>query len=455
MKVMQSSKKQKSKNSLSSCCVYFGEDKSDAESLSEKFVGLKCTDGKLKIYFPVGYRKPDEKNNSPAEIEKEVRRNILNLIQILRRFGEKEDNLSVLPLLIKNQKVDFPIHAYLFIIRDFLSNGYYVQKETLYSKTPGGKVSWNRTIKSVRPQFLDFQPFYFDFITQKINYSQTELISQIHRFCVHECFSKLGFLFSGFMPEKPELKLNKNLFVATIKKAVAQTFNENNLLLFKSMLDVLNFLDENSENKEFIYGTQNFHIIWEKMIDCIFGESKKENFYPKVYWRLKNGNGSEERYYFKTDEKRNTLRPDTIMITSRGKKGQKIFVLDSKYYRYGATGIKNHLPDSASIVKQFAYAEYIEKNASIPSDVKNNRTENSIFNAFIMPACTEQIKNIGYASADYILTEKDSSDVSCVPEKSWHKIHGILLDTKTIMEHAAKKDNELIDQLAAVIEENR
>lgn len=165
MKVMQSSKKQKSKNSLSSCCVYFGEDKSDAESLSEKFVGLKCTDGKLKIYFPVGYRKPDEKNNSPAEIEKEVRRNILNLIQILRRFGEKEDNLSASPLPVKNQKVDFPIHAYLFIIRDFLSNGYYVQKETLYSKSPGGKVSWNRTIKSVKPQFLDFQPFYFDFIT--------------------------------------------------------------------------------------------------------------------------------------------------------------------------------------------------------------------------------------------------------------------------------------------------
>lgn len=146
-------------------------------------------------------------------------------------------------------------------------------------------------------------------------------------FCVHECFSKLGFLFSAFMPEKSELKLNKNLFVATIKKAVAQTFNENNLLFFKSMLDVLNFLDENSENKEFIYGTQNFHIIWEKMIDCIFGESKKENFYPKVYWKLENGNGSEERYYFKTDEKRNTLRPDTIMITSRGKKGRKFLYL--------------------------------------------------------------------------------------------------------------------------------
>lgn len=435
------------------CCVYFGEDKNDAESLSEKFVGLKCTDGKLKIYFPVGYRKPDEKTDSPAEIEKEVRKNILNLIQILRTFGEKEDNLSSSPLISKNRNVAFPVHAYLFIIRDFLSNGYYVQKETQYSKSQGGKVSWSRTIKSVRPQFIDFQPFYFDFITQKTNYSQAELISQIHKFCVHECFSKLGFLFSSFLPEKSELKLNKNLFIAVIKKAMTQTFNENNLLLFKNMLDVLNFLDENSENKEFIYGTQNFHVIWEKLIDRIFGETDKEDFYPKVYWKLKNKKGSEERFEFRTDEKHNSLRPDTIMITNRAKTGQKIFVLDSKYYRYGATGIKNHLPDSASIVKQFAYAEYIEKNDSIPEKIKRNRTENSIFNAFIMPACVQKIENIGYAGADYILAEKDSSDVSFVPEKSWHKIHGILLDTKTVMEHAAKKDNELIEQLAAAIEE--
>lgn len=445
---MKNNIEMKSKNSISSCCVYFGEDKNDAESLSEKFVGLKCADGKLKIYFPVGYRKPDEKTDSPADIEKEVRKNILNLIQILRRFGEKEDNLSASPLPAKNQKPDFPVHAYLFIIRDFLSNGYYVQKETLYSRTPGGKVSWSRTIKSVRPQFLDFQPFYFDFITQKTNYSQAELISQIHKFCVHECFSKLGFLFSSFLPEKSELKLNKNLFVSTIKKAMAQSFNENNLLLFKNMLDVLNFLDENSENKEFIYGTQNFHVIWEKLVDRIFGESDKEDFYPKVFWKLKNGKGGEERFEFRTDEKRNSLRPDTIMITNRAKVGQKIFVLDSKYYRYGATGVKNHLPDSASIVKQFAYSEYIEKNDSIPEKIKQNLTENSVFNAFIMPACVQKIENIGYAGADYIHCSDNA-------EKSWHKIHGILLDTKTVMEHAAKKDNELIEQLAAAVEENR
>lgn len=448
MKVMQSSKKQKSKNSLSSCCVYFGEDKSDAESLSEKFVGLKCTDGKLKIYFPVGYRKPDEKNNSPAEIEKEVRRNILNLIHILKAFGENEDNLSVSPLLIKNQKVDFPIHAYLFIIRDFLSNGYYVQKETLYSKTTGGRVSWNRTIKSVKPQFLDFQPFYFDFITQKINYSQTELISQIHRFCVHECFSKLGFLYSSFLPEKSELKLNKNLFVATIKKALAQTFNENNLILFKNMIDVLNFLDPDGDRNDFVYGTENFHHIWETLVDSVFGENDKDRFYPKVYWKL---NGESSAYDFPGDEKRNSLRPDTIMIQNRGKPGQKIFVLDSKYYRYGATKIKCHLPSSESVVKQLAYAKYIEnKSSKIPEDVKTEISEDSIFNAFIMPADLSDencnMKNIGFASADFVFSENEVE-----ARKSWHKIHGILIDTKFLMQNHSKNEN-LAAELAEVIE---
>ena len=64
---MKNNAEMKSKNSLSSCCVYFGEDKNDAESLSEKFVGLKYADGKLKVYFPVGYRKPDESNNPPEK----------------------------------------------------------------------------------------------------------------------------------------------------------------------------------------------------------------------------------------------------------------------------------------------------------------------------------------------------------------------------------------------------
>ena len=75
------------------------------------------------------------------------------------------------------------------------------------------------------------------------------------------------------------------------------------------------------------------------------------------------------------------------MITNRGQDNQKVFVLDSKYYRYGETKNPNHLPDSSSVVKQIAYAQYIEnpEKNTIPEDVKKYTSNNQIYNAFILP----------------------------------------------------------------------
>ena len=217
-------------------------------------------------------------------------------------------------------------------------------------------------------------------------------------------------------------------------------------MLFKNMLDMINYLDNSSEKKDFIYGTNNFHHIWEQLVDSVYGEKDKESFYPKVYWRL---NGSSKAYEFDS-EKQNSLRPDTIMITNRGKPNQKIFVLDSKYYRYGVTHEPKHLPDSGSVVKQLAYAEYIDnpKNRSkLPAEVGGNISNSSIYNAFIMPDENIAPQNIGYVSADYVLP-KDLEKA----EKSYHKIYGILLDVRTLMHRHIPHDRQMIANLARVIE---
>ncbi|MBQ1629223.1 MAG: LlaJI family restriction endonuclease [Treponema sp.] len=138
------------------------------------------------------------------------------------------------------------------------------------------------------------------------------------------------------------------------------------------------------------------------------------------------------------------------MITKRGKENQKIFVLDSKYYRYGATKNPNHLPDSASVVKQIAYAEYIDnvKNRNkLPENISPFIKTENIYNAFIMPSDNTSPENIGYVSADYVLLQ-DSEDTS----KPYYKIHGILLDIKSIMYKHIPKDKKLIEELANIIE---
>ena len=434
------SEPQQKKQTLLDLCVYFDNTSFDEEEGQvDKFVGLRFSDGKLSIYFPVGYRKPDSAD------EKEVRRDILNLISVLSTFGNKESPVNN-SMPFSSQKVDFPIHAYLYIINDFLNHGYYQQKEQIYRRSTSGKISWARTIKLIRPQLIDGSAVYLDFITHHTNHNENELITLIHKFCVHECFEKLGYLFSSYIPQKSTLAFNKNLFTAVIKTKASSTFNESELLLFKNMLDVINLMDSNGEKKDFIFGTDNFHHIWEQLVDQVYGESDKDSFYPKVYWKLKNSSKP-----FSFSEKRNSLRPDTIMITNRGKENQKIFVLDSKYYRYGATKNPNHLPDSASVIKQIAYADYIakvENRTKMPADLSAFIKNESIYNAFVMPAENLSPENIGYVSADYVLPQ-NSEETS----KPYYKIYGILLDIKSIMYKHIPKDKKLIEELANLISE--
>ena len=56
-----------------------------------------------------------------------------------------------------------------------------------------------------------------------------------------------------------------------------------------------------------------------------------------------------------------------------------IYILDAKYYKYGATKNPFDLPESASINKQITYGEYIDAQA----DLKN--PDSVIYNAFLMP----------------------------------------------------------------------
>ncbi len=428
---------QQKKQSLYDLCVYFDNTSfNEEEGQVDKFVGLRFIDGKLSVYFPVGYRKPNPND------EKEVRRDILNLISVLSTFTSRESAISNSAFL-NSKEVDFPIHAYLYIINDFLNHGYYQQKEQIYKRSTSGKISWARTIKQVRPQIIDGSAVYLDFITHHTNHNENELITLIHKFCVRECFEKLGYLFSSYIPQKSPLAFNKNLFTAVIKTKASSTFNESELLLFKNMLDVINSMDSSGEKKNFIFGTDNFHHVWEQLVDSVYGEGDKDSFYPKVYWKFKNSKT------FSFSEKRNSLRPDTIMITNRGNENQKIFVLDSKYYRYGATKNPNHLPDSASVVKQLAYAQYIDNPDSrnkLPAKVRPFIKSENIYNAFIMPANTPTPENIGYVSADYVLPQ--TSDEA---EKPYYKIHGILLDIKSIMYHHIPHDKKLIEKLANLI----
>ena len=399
-------------------------------SLSEKdyFVGIKYENESLKINFPLGYKK--------TSTEEELKKDVLNLIGVLSSLSDANESFIQAQKIVHKENVDFPNHAYLYLIKEFLTNGYYFEKEVVYTKSTNSKANWAKTAKQVKPLLQDDSVFYTEFITRKIKHNENELISQIHQYCVWESFSKIGWLFSSFMPVRPRLKFNKNLFLSIIKTKLSQTFNEKTMLLFNYMIDVIEFLDKSGDSKNFTYGTNEFEYIWENMVDSAFGEKNKTKYYPHCYWDIDGKEYSSDQLEFK----QSALRPDTIMITDKGTENQKTFVLDSKYYRYGESKQLNHLPMSGSIIKQIAYAEYIE-NKEKEGKLKHSK---SIHNAFILPFESKDssinMKFVGSAYTDYK-----------TGDKPYYKIRAILIDTKWLMENHNRND-KMIKELAELIE---
>ena len=400
-------------------------------SLIEKdyFVGIKYENDALRVNFQLGYKK--------ASTEDELKKDVLNLIGVLSSLSDANESFIQAQKIAHKENVVFPIHAYLYLIKEFLTNGYYFEKEVVYTKSTNGKANWAKTAKQVKPLLQDDSVFYTEFITRKIKHNENELISQIHQYCVWESFSKIGWLFSSLMPVRPRLKFNKNLFLSIIKTKLSQTFNEKTMLLFSYMIDVIEFLDKSGDSKNFTYGTNEFEYIWENMVDSAFGEKNKTKYYSHCYWDIDGKEYSSDQLEFK----QSALRPDTIMITDKGTENQKTFVLDSKYYRYGESKQLNHLPMSGSIIKQIAYAEYIENKENSGELTHKSK---AIYNAFIMPyeskKMDENMKFVGSARTDYK-----------TGDKTYYKIKAILVDTKWLMENHNRND-KMIKELAELIE---
>ena len=114
------------KNIRERCHVNTNED-------GDSFVGVKADTTDMMIYFPIGYQLPDD--------DDDLRVDIHNLFGVLAAFM-KEDKVIEATKFEARQTVDFPMHAYLKVIRHFLRTGrYYVETDPQYKTDTKGKPS--------------------------------------------------------------------------------------------------------------------------------------------------------------------------------------------------------------------------------------------------------------------------------------------------------------------------
>ena len=381
----------------------------NAESNSDNLVGIyfkkeKLENGKEKlmpiISFPYGYKLPE--NNDNKNDRQNAVKEIFLLIQVLNRFKDKKEGDNEINTQDKDKI--FPLFAYMDVLDYYFNNGYYKEREHEYKVDTKGKINWKRTIATQKVLSQNNNPIYTKFVVKKNQINENDIITEIHKYCVADGLFKIGFLFNiKYDLSQYHSNMSENTTFLTKAKMILNTKlhhtnNDKLKRLFKSMLLILeknDYLDNEFSTSQF--GTKSFNIVWEKMIDAVFGIPEK--YYSKINYILFDGNKKEPN-----------IMPDTIMKTNN-----YVFVIDAKYYKYGITKNKNDLPEGASVVKQIAYGEHVY-----------NLEQKEVYNAFIMPFEGEE-------------NEKPYKNVGCVGvqwkgyDEPYKIIQLILLDTKYLM----------------------
>uniref|UniRef100_UPI001C042EA9 LlaJI family restriction endonuclease n=1 Tax=Mesomycoplasma hyorhinis TaxID=2100 RepID=UPI001C042EA9 len=210
-------------------------------------------------------------------------------------------------------------------------------------------------------------------------------------------------------------------------------YNDLDKNLFKSMISIINYNDNPIDKNQFSLGTENFEIVWERLIDKFLGIKEKNKYFPRAIWK--------EKIKPNNDTKTSALEPDTIMIYDN-----KYYVLDAKYYKYGISpkgGVKL-LPRSSDINKQITYGQYLN------NKLKKDNKQKVVFNAFVMPFNKDNnefnIKNwcgnVAEATGDWISNPK-----------SFEKIQAIVIDTRYLMKNYNLKNDFVKEIIANVIED--
>ncbi|MEG0794014.1 MAG: LlaJI family restriction endonuclease [Lachnospiraceae bacterium] len=392
----------------------------------DRFVGIKADTNQAMVYFPMGYRLPDS--------EDDIRDDILKLISVLAEFTDSKDKVLAMQKFEAPQSVNFPINAYMNIIRYYLEQrSYYTEKDVIRKTSDRGKIDFAASLRRNVSFFQeDGTPFFDKYTVKGSTPNEKNLITMIHKYCVHESFVQMGWLFMPDIPPNPHIERNIPLFLSVLKKKLAVTHLEKDILLFEAMISMLEYLDEQSDDKQFYFGTDRFEYVWEKLIDAVFGIKEKEEYFPRTTWHLKY-----------SDTHRNyALEPDTIMLCNG-----KIYVLDAKYYRYGVTKIPSHLPESTSINKQITYGEYIYNHKKFK---KKYGDDVPVFNAFLMPynkkdnlfEIDEYFAQIGEADSDWKYGHHN-----------YEHVQGIVVDIRFLMNNYYGSHKSKIIKMAKLIEE--
>lgn len=409
------------------------------------FVGVRISNDSIEFHYPESYDLSGFDDVSTIKNLKEFRRDMIDILHTISLAKTRSSSIQKTADGISSTK-NFAFMSYLWVIRDYITNGMYRNAEKVYKNNAKGKVNWKKTL-STRPIISNGNVIYNNLVVEKNNECDT-IITDAHRLCVYDSVRKVGWLFGinekAFYVPTPTNNLLKK-YINTIKDEMKRTFDDAKKMRLRHMLKVLSGIDDSKKVAEIVYGVDKYNYIYERMIDAIFSnivDIKKYN--PNASWYITKGNSTFEK------KDASSLRPDTLRIEPYPKTylfddtTKTAYVLDAKFYRFGTTGNRDDLPETTSVQKQITYATHIKTN------IRKEEKIEHIHNAFVLPynknnnvfGFDNNLEYIGFSKANWVDQPNDSV------------VHAFLIDTKHLISSWSQgncKDD--INKLISDIEE--
>lgn len=383
----------------------------------DNYVGIKYSDDDVKIFFPLGYDIPEDNSR--------CRKSIMNLVRTIS-IGNRVLSSDSENSILDGNEYEIPFESFIWIINDYLNNGLYNDKERIYKRGQNGKINWKKTLNT--KFFVSGNSVvYLNPYVEK-NTLEDNVITDIHAFCVGVSINYIGWMF-GEIP-LPSTKVNSEksaYYIKILNREMVNSFDDRKKLLLINLKKIMKMVGGKSKSRLINYGTTKYEYIWEYMIDKIYGNENVELFFPNSKYHLINIDKPVES---------SNLRPDTLLSV-----GNDMYILDSKYYKYGVTGNPLNLPSTDSVQKQITYGEHIKNNF---------KKYKKIYNAFIIPFNKHNnpfnlFNNIEYVGFSESSWKKNSN------RDFYERISVILIDTKYLIDKfTSYNDNEVEKMIASI-----
>ena len=161
----------------------------------DSFVGLKIIGSQIHFYYPESYHFDME--------SKTICNDIIDFLRTIAiaKTGSKEESQAHNTTKTTGK---FALMSYLWVIKDYLANGFYVNREKTYKVNQSGRVNWKRTMQS-QPIISEGNIIYPNIVVEVKN-TVDNLLVEIHKYCVKKAFSSAIIFFQV----QPRCHLNRS-----------------------------------------------------------------------------------------------------------------------------------------------------------------------------------------------------------------------------------------------------